>query len=244
MSEVAPRIRRVGSDLVNSYLLEDGAEIVIVDAGAPSYWRELPAELAAMGRSFDDVRALVLTHGHDDHKGFAEQARRAGVPVRVHEHDAALARGDVPNRFSIAGPIRPIPTIRFLAYFARHGLLRTPKILEVATFGSGTTLDVPGAPQVTHVPGHTPGSVALLFPQHDALLVGDALNTLSVLSGRTGPQLSPFNADRSLALESLGALEGLSATNVLPGHGAPWHGGVATAVAAVRASEVARLVRA
>ena len=73
------------------------AAITIVDAGLPGYWGDLAAELAAMGRSLDDVRAVVLTHAHDR----PHRLRRAstdwerGVPIRVHEADAALARGEV-----------------------------------------------------------------------------------------------------------------------------------------------------
>jgi glyoxylase-like metal-dependent hydrolase (beta-lactamase superfamily II) len=230
MPEVVPRIRRVGQELVNAYLVEDGGEVVIVDAGAPAYWRLLPGELGAMGRTLDDVRAVLLTHGHVDHVGFAERARRAGVPVRVHAQDAALARGEAPNNYRIHGPLRPLPILRFLMYFARQGLLRVPHVQEVGTFDDGATLDVPGAPRVIHVPGHTPGSSALHFPGHDALFSGDAINTFAVTSGRAGPQLSPFNADREQAFESLGRLGAVPARHLLPGHGAPWRDGVSAAV--------------
>src|SRR5207247_1052569 len=90
--EVAPGVRRLGPGLVNVYLLEEAGEVTIVDAGAPGYWNDLPAELAAMGRTMGDVRALVLTHAHADHVGFAERLRRERrVPVRVHELDGAFS---------------------------------------------------------------------------------------------------------------------------------------------------------
>jgi glyoxylase-like metal-dependent hydrolase (beta-lactamase superfamily II) len=39
------------------------------------------------------VAAVVLTHAHFDHMGFAERARRElGVPLYVHENDAPLTR--------------------------------------------------------------------------------------------------------------------------------------------------------
>ena len=234
--EVAPRIHRVGAEIVSSYLVEDAGEVVLVDASAPANWSTLPAALAAIGRTLDDVRAVLLTHGHDDHLGFAEQARRSGIAAHVHEADSALVRGEAKNKVSVVGPYRPAPLIRFLAYYVSHGLLRVPRLQEVRTFGDGATLDVPGAPQVIHVPGHTLGSSALHFPGHDALFSGDAINTFAVTSGRTGPQLSPFNRDRAQALESLKRIEDVPATHVLPGHGASWHQGVKTAVIAVRAT--------
>jgi glyoxylase-like metal-dependent hydrolase (beta-lactamase superfamily II) len=233
--QLTPRIRRIGRGMVNSYLVEDGRDVTIVDAGAPTYWGQLPAELAAMGRSLDDVRSVVLTHGHSDHIGFAERIRRErGTPIRVHELDAALARGEVPNPSKGLGPTRLRPVLEFLLFSVRHGMLRIPRIAEVATFDDAATLDVPGAPRVILVPGHTPGSAVLLFGGHDALFVGDAMATHSVTTGDDGPRISPFTADPVQALASLDRLADVEAGLVLPGHGQAWRGGVAAAVAAVR----------
>ena len=77
--EIAPGIRRIGNGLINVYLVEEAGSVTIIDAGAPGYWSDLPAELREMGRSLDDVRAVVLTHGHTDHIGFAERIDRTGA---------------------------------------------------------------------------------------------------------------------------------------------------------------------
>ena len=158
--------------------------------------------------------------------------------MRIHEDDAALARGEVKPQRDPSGPglraIRPLPLLRFLILGARLGALKVPPVLEVATFGDGATLDVPGAPRVVLVPGHTAGSAALLVVAHDAIFVGDALATRNVLSGSTGPQLAPFAADFRQAYDSLERLDGIDVNVVLPGHGQPWNGGLASALAKVR----------
>src|SRR3989440_1845727 len=228
--KLAPGIHRIGAGLVNSYLIDDGGEVTIVDAGAPGYWNDLPSELAAMGRAFADIRALVLTHAHIDHVGFAEPLRREkGVPVSVHELDAKMARGEAkPQNQKMLGI--GLAALRFITFALSKGMLRATPIAEVATFGDGATLDVPGAPRVIHVPGHSEGSAALHIPAQDALFVGDAFATFNVVSGRAGPQLAPFGSDLPRARESLARLERIEASLVLPGHGQPWTGGVTEAV--------------
>jgi glyoxylase-like metal-dependent hydrolase (beta-lactamase superfamily II) len=244
--KIAPSIHRIGGDSrVNAYLIDDGGQVTIIDAGLSGYYGELPAELAAMGRSIADVRALVLTHGHSDHIGFAERIRReSNVPVSVHEADAALARGEVPNPAKGMGPTRLGPLLGFFWYSALHGGLRMPHPTVVSTFGDGATLDVPGSPRVVLVPGHTPGSAALHVPDLDALFIGDAICTYAVTNGRRGPRLAPFTADRPTAIASLARLDSISASWVLPGHGDPWTGGVAEALRQVRATDGASATRA
>jgi len=234
--KIAPSIHRLGNySIVNSYVVEEAGEVTIIDAGVPGFYRDIPKELAAMGRTVADVRALVLTHGHSDHIGFAERLRHdQGIPVSVHELDAALARGEVPNPSKGFGPIKLGPLFGFLWFTILHGGLRTPKLHEVATFGDGATLDVPGSPRVILTPGHTPGSAALHVPSLDALLVGDAFATYAVTTGARGPQVAPFTADADQAVASLPRLEAASADIVLPGHGDPWTGGIQEAIRLVR----------
>jgi glyoxylase-like metal-dependent hydrolase (beta-lactamase superfamily II) len=239
--EIVPGIRRLGEGRVNVYLLEEAGEITIVDAGAPGQWKELLAELAAMGRTMDDVKAVVLTHGHSDHIGFAERARRElDVPIQVHEADRALALGEIPpgRDGEVKGPRpRPGALLGFLAYSLRKGMLRIPRIAAVSTYGDGATLDVPGSPRVILVPGHTAGSAVLHVPARETVFAGDAFATLNSLTGARGPLTVPqFNADTRQALASLDRLVDLDASLALPGHGDPWRGDLAEAVRLVRAS--------
>ena len=240
--KIAPGLHRIGDrSIVNSYLLEDAGEVTVIDAGLPGYYRDIPRELALMGRTVADVRALVLTHGHSDHIGFAERLRRQQrIPVSVHEADAALARGEVPNPAKGLGPTRLGPVLGFLWFSALRGGLRTPKLQQVATFGDGATLDVPGSPRVILTPGHTPGSAVLHVASRNVVFVGDALATYAVTTGARGPQVAPFTADAAQAVASLARLEPVSADLVLPGHGDPWTGGVQEAVRQVRQGAATR----
>lgn len=78
-------------------LVEESGAVTIVYAGMPGYWRSLLVELASMGRSLSDVRAIVLTHAQTDHIGFAERIRtESWRPILVHELDALRAKGQVP----------------------------------------------------------------------------------------------------------------------------------------------------
>ncbi|WP_308465576.1 MBL fold metallo-hydrolase [Rathayibacter soli] len=235
--KLAPALYRVGNDIVAAYLVDTPEGVLLVDAGLAGQWRDLTTELAGMGRSVDDIRAVILTHGDSDHIGYAERLRRDhGVPIYVHEADAARARGEVKSK-TAWGPWKLGAISRFLAYAMRKGGMRPTYLTEVVTVHDDQVLEeLPGAPRVIGLPGHSPGSIAVHVPVADAIFVGDGLTTRHVLTGQVGPQPAPFTDDPAQALASLRRLEDLQATWVLPGHGAPWNGGIQKAIEAVMAS--------
>jgi glyoxylase-like metal-dependent hydrolase (beta-lactamase superfamily II) len=89
---------------------------------------------------------------------------------------------------------------------------------------------------VITVPGHTPGSAALVVTSADAVFVGDAMATYTVTDGYRGPRVAAFSADYVLARESLRRLEGAGVGLVLPGHGEPFTGGIDEAVRLAQAA--------
>jgi glyoxylase-like metal-dependent hydrolase (beta-lactamase superfamily II) len=228
--QLAPSLHRIGNDVVAVYHVDTPEGVTVIDAGLAGQWKEFTTELAGMGRSVDDVRGVVLTHGDSDHIGFAERLRRDhGVPIFVHEADAARARGEVSTKPEW-GHMKIGATAGFLWYALRKNGLRTTPVAEVVDVHDGDVLDLPGAPRVIGMPGHSPGSIAIHVPAVDAVFVGDALTTRHVLTGERGPQPAPFTDDPHEAIASLQRLVGLGATWVLPGHGTPWNGGVDEAV--------------
>ena len=125
--QIAKGLHRIGSDIVNSYLIVGADGVTIIDAGLPRYWRHLNSELAQLGKTLDDVRALILTHGDTDHIGFAAQlSREKGIAAYLHPADDARAHLEVKKPNSGWGPVKVGPLAGFMWYSATQGGLKIP----------------------------------------------------------------------------------------------------------------------
>jgi glyoxylase-like metal-dependent hydrolase (beta-lactamase superfamily II) len=185
----------VGPLRCNCTILGDEAthEAIVVDPGD-----NIPEILAHLQKHGLTVRQIVVTHAHIDHVGGAAILKKVtGAPVLLHQQDLGLL-GAMEMQAGWLGV--PTPQVAPPDASADDGL-----VIGLAA--------LPG--EVLHTPGHTPGSICLLFPGQNLLLAGDTLFAGSIgrtdLPGGDGRQILRSLRDRLLVLPDK--------TRVLPGHG-------------------------
>ena len=147
----------------NVWIIGDDAECVIIDPAHD------PAAVAAAveGRK---VKAILLTHGHDDHiRAVGEVRTLVNAPVYLNRDDWMLWEQVFPGT-------EPDHAI-----------------------ADGDTFDVAGSSLVAlHTPGHSPGSVCFLLEGEGAVSEG-AVSESTVFSGDTLFQGGPGATGRSFS---------------------------------------------
>jgi hydroxyacylglutathione hydrolase len=154
-----------------------------------------------LGFNLSAVSTIILTHYHIDHTGNAKKLKeQTGAKVAVHEADADF----VTHKKS---PPRPK---NFLS--RAIGVVKAAPVEPDVLLKDGDTIE---GLQVVHLPGHTPGSIALFDADRKVLFAGDAL--FYVDDKVKGPE-EKYVWDMPLALKSLEKLGGLDFEVMLCGH--------------------------
>ena len=177
----------------NSYLLVDGADALLIDAGAAC--RTVTDALAKEGAT---LRHILLTHGHFDHTVSVDTLRQAtDAKLSLHGADAEMLTDAHKSALAL-----------FFGTDRTHGPAdQTLSDGDRIPFG-GTSI------QVIHTPGHSRGSVCYLMD--GMLFCGDTLFAEGY--GRC----DLYGGDMSVLAASLGKLRTLDpALTIYPGHGAP-----------------------
>jgi hydroxyacylglutathione hydrolase len=168
-------------------------EAIVVDPGD-----NIPEILSRLQKHRLTLRQIIVTHAHIDHVGGAALLKAAtGAPVLLNQQDLVL-----------------LDAMEMQAGWLG---IATPQVEPPdASAEDGLTIGLATAPgEVIHTPGHTPGSICLLFANQDLLIAGDTLFAGSIgrtdLPGGDGRQILRSLRDRLLVLPDT--------TRVLPGHG-------------------------
>ncbi|MFF7335587.1 MBL fold metallo-hydrolase [Streptomyces sp. NPDC008150] len=172
----------------------DAPEPAIVDTGvAGSPAEGMAPALAAIGRRVEDVRWILLTHGHIDHVGGAYAlweltGRRARVVI--HEADAPMLRSrraHVDEYRAGRGQYLRAPRGEAEVAAAAHAVI-SGEMEPTLLVKGGETLSLGGDVTVSvhAVPGHTPGSVAYVVDGQRSVFVGDAVQAHGAANGFPG----------------------------------------------------------
>lgn len=133
----------------------------VVDPGG-----DLDVVQEAIGKLGLKVEKILLTHGHIDHAGGADELREVlGVPIEgPHPADRFLLDNLAKQGAAYGIPARPVTPDRWIE--------------------EGDTVTVAGVEfEALHCPGHSPGSVVLVNRPQKFMLMGDVLFRGSI--GRT-----------------------------------------------------------
>jgi glyoxylase-like metal-dependent hydrolase (beta-lactamase superfamily II) len=239
MKQVATDIYSLGTRGHNFFVLRDGDQVTVIDAGCSREWGKLMKGLDSIGLSLEAVAGIVATHSHADHLGLGRKAAQNGVSISVHEAEESRALGTYTGRFAASASDLPIFNFHALRTFLpmiMAGVMKLEHLDKVDTFSDGDRIDLPGHPVAVHTPGHTEGHTMFHLAERGLLFTGDGLITMDLIGSSRGPQLieQRFNLDHQMARSSLGRIVDLEADLLLPGHGAPWKGSPSEAVALVR----------
>lgn len=207
----------------NAYLVKD-RQAILVDTGMPSEQDRILQAAAQAGVRPGDIRLILHTHAHVDHAGSsAALAARLSAPTAVHPADEAMLR---------TGRMNPLKPLRLEARLIKPLVDRPfPPLAPDLMVGETTDLGPYGVEaRILHTPGHTAGSISLLFP-NGAAIVGDVL-----MGGYMGgnlfsarPNYHYFADDLSAVRRSLEAILQSGAQRLYVGHGGPLEAGAVSA---------------
>ena len=197
----------------NVYVLGDPSteDLTLVDAGIVENGARKLESMARLGLEITHIRRIIMTHTHLDHIGCVPEIIRRipDVELWVHEVEAvSLERGDDRTLYGMSSMKDMIKSRFNFADDAFTGLSVQRRLLD------GDSLELCGFTwEVIHIPGHSPGCIALYNSAGKILIPGDVIYADQAV-GRFDLHGSDPEAHRA----SLHRLAGLEVEMLLPGH--------------------------
>lgn len=190
------------------HVLADASGVVLLDTGFPGDLKRIQKKLTEIGAGPEDVRAILLTHGHLDHAGNAAALKAwTGAPLYAHPLEQAHLDGRFPytRMARVCGALEAAG--RAVTSYASVPIDRP--------LHDGQELPLWGGLRVVHLPGHTLGHCGFYSARHDLLFSGD-LWVRFMMRTQASPPI--FSDDVSLVPGSLRKARAIGARWMVPGH--------------------------
>ncbi len=179
---ISEHVIQIFDNLVDSSFLVLGSKGAAVIDGMNG-----TVDLSVLARQFTDLPlTAIATHGHGDHVGGLQNFKE----VHVNQADFDLFRdhSSADLRFGFLSydnyKRETGSTLDYTLVNLREDFLEKNDALRLIPLEDGETFDLGGvAVECIAVPGHTPGSMAILVKEDRLLITGDAANRFTMIAG-------------------------------------------------------------
>ena len=200
----------------NCYVLREDEGTILIDPGPPGGGERVIAKLTGSGIRPETIRLIFITHGHLDHYGAAEEVNAwCGAPVAAFRAEPDFSR-DRRNALPPAQTVRG-SLIRGLYLLMAPLMPFKPLQADVLLDDHASLAPYGVNARVVPVPGHSPGSLAVVGPQGE-LFAGDLFVNYTV------PSQPIYVSDRKAWQRSYESIRALNPRMVYVGHGEPFSG--------------------
>lgn len=207
-------VTKIALGAVNCYLIRTKAGLFLVDSGVNGTVHQLLSAIKEAGEDPKYIKLLILTHGHSDHAGNAAWLQREyEIPVAVHRLEAEYVRSasnEVPRGTSWLARLIGL-LFKVLAGKREWEGFEPDHLLDGETDLDAYGLDA----QLLEFPGHTAGSIGVLFSNGD-LIAGDLVANLRK------PSVAMFAQDLQRMKADIRGLKARGVKMLYPGHGNPF----------------------
>lgn len=227
--EEAPGVTRIdhgwgGPGFIASYLVADGGELALVEAGPASTLDTLLAGIRTAGHDPARLTNVLLTHVHLDHAAAAGQLARIAPGATVHVHPLGAPH--------LMDPSRLLASAARLYGDRMQALWGTMLPIDpgrLHTLGDGESVRVGGRTLVgMETPGHAIHHLAFHEPDAGLVFTGDAGGIRLAGARHVRPPTPPPEVDTPAWLASIERLRAVQPRMLLPTHfggstDAAWH---------------------
>ena len=210
------RIHRIAARETNCYLLWGRRGVILIDAGPPGSAATVIAGVKEAGVRAEDVRLILITHGHLDHYGAAAEIREwCGAPVAAYPGEPEFSqdrRNALPPAQTLRGSLvrGAYMLLAPMAHFA-------PLEADLLLGDKAGLLDYGLEAWTVLLPGHSPGSLGVVTPDGD-LFAGDLFVNYTV------PSQPIYLSDPEAWQQSYERVLDLRPRMIYVGHGEPFPG--------------------
>ena len=196
----------------NSYLVKTNKGYILIDTGYSTTRKDLEKQLEDVGCTPENLKLILITHGHFDHTGNCAYLReKYDAPIAKHKGDVKMVEtGDMFYNKNIN--MRTLGKILFFILLRGTFEKFTPDILledkqDLTPYGLEA--------EIIYLPGHSKGSIGILTT-HNVLICGDLLINIKK------PQKNTLIEDKEELDASVEQIKNLKINMIYPGHGKPF----------------------